>query len=69
MGWLGEGSFGPCAEMAAFKAARPSHKIATGAGIALAQIERLTIFKPDQRRLFWSYASREAESQVVIGQE
>jgi hypothetical protein len=55
--------------MAAFKAARPSHKIATGGGISLAQIERLTIFKPDQRRLFWSYASREAESQVVIGQE
>jgi hypothetical protein len=69
VGWLGEGSFEPCAEMAAFKAARPSHKIATGGGISLAQIERLTIFKPDQRRLFWSCASREAESQVIIGQE
>jgi hypothetical protein len=44
--WLGEGSFEPCAEMAAFKAARPSQKIATGAGISLAQIERLTILSP-----------------------
>jgi hypothetical protein len=32
--------------MAAFKAARPSQKIATGGGISLAQIERLTILSP-----------------------
>jgi hypothetical protein len=41
---LGEGSFEPGAEMAVFKAARPSHKIAPGGGISLAQIERLTPF-------------------------
>jgi hypothetical protein len=47
VGWLGDGSFEPFTEMAAFKAARPSHKIATGGGIWLAEVERLTLFKLD----------------------
>jgi hypothetical protein len=33
--------------MAAFKAARPSHEIATGDQITLAEIERLTILMLD----------------------
>jgi len=33
--------------MAAFKAARPNYKIVTGDEITFAEVERLTILKPD----------------------
>lgn len=53
--------------MAAFKAARPNYKIAAGDEIALAEVDRLTILKPDQRRLFWSRDRMKCESRVVPG--